>query len=248
MGVWIETILYHRNAQSYRSHPVWVCGLKPLDGKFSITMVSHTLYGCVDWNTPYISTPPGCRVTPCMGVWIETLSSSWRPPQPPVTPCMGVWIETSEVWIPHQCGKSHPVWVCGLKLFGKLNMRSWRSHTLYGCVDWNSSNRSSISIEPCHTLYGCVDWNWIIKTEEKARKRHTLYGCVDWNSYGKLWMMPLSVTPCMGVWIETLTSLILNSNLTVTPCMGVWIETRSGWERLYSGESHPVWVCGLKHH
>ena len=53
----------------------------------------------------------------------------------------------------------------------------------------------------------------------------------------------------MGVWIETYTAQGKSNLLAltgVTPCMGVWIET----ERLplvgSKGQSHPVWVCGLK--
>ena len=33
------------------------------------------------------------------------------------------------------------------------------------------------------------------------------------------------VTPCVGVWIETLCAITYYHNLTVTPCVGVWIET-----------------------
>ena len=33
------------------------------------------------------------------------------------------------------------------------------------------------------------------------------------------------VTPCVGVWIETVRSRVLDLNPTVTPCVGVWIET-----------------------
>ena len=34
---------------------------------------------------------------------------------------------------------------------------------------------------------------------------------------------------------------------TVTPCMGVWIETYRGRRYRQVIPSHPVWVCGLKH-
>ena len=36
-------------------------------------------------------------VTPFVGVWIETLPLSWRPPVPTVTPFVGVWIETENI-------------------------------------------------------------------------------------------------------------------------------------------------------
>ena len=32
-----------------------------------------------------------------------------------------------------------------------------------------------------HTLYGCVDWNHKIPFEKVEPVSHTLYGCVDWN-------------------------------------------------------------------
>ena len=55
------------------SHPVWVCGLK------------HCCCSC--------ASPPR-YVTPCMGVWIETLKGVNLFKIFKVTPCMGVWIET----------------------------------------------------------------------------------------------------------------------------------------------------------
>ena len=33
----------------------------------------------------------------------------------------------------------------------------------------------------------------------------------------------------------------------VTPCMGVWIETFVLAQYGFVAQSHPVWVCGLKH-
>ena len=35
--------------------------------------------------------------------------------------------------------------------------------------------------------------------------------------------------------------------MTVTPCVGVWIETKEKLFFLDSTMSHPAWVCGLKH-
>ena len=51
MGVWIETGMSHLPNVSVLSHPVWVCGLKHL-------VMLLILFGQ--------------KVTPCMGVWIET--------------------------------------------------------------------------------------------------------------------------------------------------------------------------------
>ena len=33
---------------------------------------------------------------------------------------------------------------------------------------------------------------------------------------------------------------------TVTPCVGVWIETNNHTNRIIIQLSHPAWVCGLK--
>ena len=51
----------------------------------------------------------------------------------------------------------------------------------------------------------------------------------------------------MGVWIETTRLHNGSKQLLVTPCMGVWIETLGYTTRQYFDMSHPVWVCGLKH-
>ena len=52
-----------------------------------------------------------------------------------VTPCMGVWIETEKVKFLVEPERSHPVWVCGLKLASETLNPIDASHTLYGCVD-----------------------------------------------------------------------------------------------------------------
>ena len=50
----------------------------------------------------------------------------------------------------------------------------------------------------------------------------------------------------MGVWIETLSDRLEAAKSEVTPCMGVWIETVVLSSHLFVLGSHPVWVCGLK--
>ena len=51
----------------------------------------------------------------------------------------------------------------------------------------------------------------------------------------------------MGVWIETIEMLIPLKITIVTPCVGVWIETYVFDTTTKVVESHPAWVCGLKH-
>ena len=53
-------------------------------------------------------------VTPCVGVWIETVMYDESPDGDLVTPCVGVWIET---------------------FIGLESYRSESCHTLRGCVD-----------------------------------------------------------------------------------------------------------------
>ena len=52
-----------------------------------------------------------------MGVWIETAAVAAEPLPTLVTPFVGVWIETDYfVKFGASESKSHPSWVCGLKL------------------------------------------------------------------------------------------------------------------------------------
>ena len=138
MGVWIETLLRCsgcRNRRPHpvwvcglklcrppgnrtlrRSHPVWVCGLKPNIPCMAQRSRCHTLYGCVDWNTKEFVKEMTDRVTPCMGVWIETSSiPTARPRQRSHTlyGCVdwNLWAFLRAIWD----GGSHPVWVCRLK-------------------------------------------------------------------------------------------------------------------------------------
>ena len=98
--------------------------------------------------------------------------------------------------------ESHPAWVCGLKLSTLMNTIIALSHTLRGCVDWNVSHTIHNSRLSSHTLRGCVDWN-------KKSNRCSRLG-------------------------------------SVTPCVGVWIETKKLFTAKVGEMSHPAWVCGLK--
>ena len=95
VGVWIETVITIPLTVAELSHPTWVCGLK--------------LY--ISLNTCLL-----CTVTPYVGVWIETMSMEVFPGCTIVTPYVGVWIETWMCNIYKLYEKSHPTWVCGLKL------------------------------------------------------------------------------------------------------------------------------------
>ena len=55
-----------------------------------------------------------------------------------------------------------------------------------------------------------------------------------------------TVTPCVGVWIETFKYWRESNHMFVTPCVGVWIETGILPGNCTRRLSHPAWVCGLK--
>ena len=142
---------------------------------------------------------------------------------------------------------SHPAWVCGLKPSVVLESNQRISHTLRGCVDWNTGI-TGINCGKCrHTLRGCVDWNSIIDNVTVFCSCHTLRGCVDWNilrEYGYLvtWSHPAWVCG-LKLCIKSINSRNRGHTLRgcvdwnmlnrffkyiliiVTPCVGVWIET-----------------------
>ena len=94
-----------------------------------------------------------------MGVWIETLSGWWWGWCLDVTPCMGVWIETRKKKLLKLLLRSHPVWVCGLKLLTNgFTLERVVSHPVWVCglkLEGNNYDFDTL----CHTLRGCVDWN-----------------------------------------------------------------------------------------
>ena len=59
--------------------------------------------------------PDKIKVTPFVGVWIETFGMKNGGEYKGVTPFVGVWIETKQQNPKAMEKKSHPSWVCGLK-------------------------------------------------------------------------------------------------------------------------------------
>ena len=99
---------------------------------------SHTLRGCVDWNTSSLRFILGrFRSHPAWVCGLKLPGHNYRRQEIRVTPCVGVWIET----------------VC-------MSMRriSSGSHTLRGCVDWNTFDYLEEIPAHGHTLRGCI---WI---------------------------------------------------------------------------------------
>ena len=54
---------------------------------------------------------------------------------------------------------------------------------------------------------------------------HPAWVCGLKHSHGVQREIPLLVTPCVGVWIETTMTAQFKGQGKVTPCVGVWIET-----------------------
>ena len=50
----------------------------------------------------------------------------------------------------------------------------------------------------------------------------------------------------MGVWIETLLGIRICLLASVTPHVGVWIETPGAVKQDIKDASLPMWECGLK--
>ena len=69
-----------------------------------------------------------------MGVWIETALRGAKVWDKRVTPCVGVWIETGYC-DPQSSGiMSHPAWVCGLKHVNDAgNENENESHPAWVC-------------------------------------------------------------------------------------------------------------------
>ena len=118
---------------------------------------SHTLRGCVDWNLWNVTFLRCGWVTPCVGVWIETFLGS----SASSTSCHTLrgCVDWNIFWTHCKCTKrSHPAWVCGLKLGSLRRIHYGRCHTLRGCVDWNNDEVNTCIDNHSHTLRGCI---WI---------------------------------------------------------------------------------------
>ena len=162
MGVWIETeTADSAGKETAESHPAWVCGLKPI----------------YDWIKKEK------LVTPCVGVWIETHYTNNLSSILFVTPCVGVWIETIACNSSIFSYRSHPAWVCGLKLPEAWNTYFFvKSHPAWVCglKLYNLIERTAIA--ESHPAWVC-GLKHILNTLQMYKK----------------------VTPCVGVWIETMT-------------------------------------------
>ena len=109
--------------------------------------------------------------------------------------------------------------------------------------------RENLSWAGSHTLRGCVDWNAGILSWKKGTMRsHPAWVCGLKPARRMRAQQRSCVTPCVGVWIETVAKWLNDDVLNVTPCVGVWIETPSTtWRRYLHMVTPCVGVYGLKH-
>ena len=164
-----------------------------------------------------------------------------------VTPFVGVWIETYSCILLCRWQKSHPSWVCGLKLLVVCISPKHLCHTLRGCVDWNRIAMTLILLLRCHTLRGCVDWNLYILKVYIEKDSHTLRGCVDWNCRFLAHVLP---------WFQSHPSWVCGLKLIITPAALTRTTSHPSWvcglklflhyTIIHPVGSHPSWVCGLK--
>ena len=119
VGAWIETSGKITKNIWYRSHPMWVRGLKPWRTGIFCCHSCRTLCGCVDWNSGCILHAASYILSHPM--WVRGL-------------------KLQNVRCTGGLPLSHPMWVRGLKLLHICIIGCHGSRTLCGCVDWNNSS------------------------------------------------------------------------------------------------------------
>ena len=187
------------------------------------------------------------KVTPCVGVWIETVLEivirllisghtlrgcvDWNFEkgcdfvEDEVTPCVGVWIETC---------------------YGRVMFILKKGHTLRGCVDWNVPQNTSSAGKRCHTLRGCVDWNCRNMIKHKVLNGHTLRGCVDWNVIGSGSLTLILCHTLRGCVDWNYTADKEWQEKESHPAWVCGLKPCCSWQTCHTIPSHPAWVCGLK--
>ena len=137
MGVWIETVLVD---------------------KWHIVYRGHTLRGCVDWNFPWVVFGLHLWSHPAWVCGLKLFCLVKREYQTMSHPAWVCGLKLFLIVNTVHFFWSHPAWVCGLKPEEyRISWQSW-SHTLRGCVDWNTQSTTIIARMNCHTLRGCI---WI---------------------------------------------------------------------------------------
>ena len=225
VGVWIET--------KYMPYRTWIEMVTPCVGVWIETASS-------------IAARAWAIVTPCVGVWIETRTRSKSPRFYDVTPCVGVWIETFLKLMLRTVLLSHPAWVCGLKLGGIIAAGASLGHTLRGCVDWNRTWIEMvylINVTPCVGVW--IETMWYDSDSSESRS-HPAWVCGLKLLKKHRFCLILRSHPAWVCGLKLYNRFHECSAFWVTPCVGVWIETIIVIYFWFFQTSHPAWVCGLK--
>ena len=182
---------------------MWECGLKHHFDFWLSHCGSHSLCGSVDWNVKKLIISGLKAVTPYVGVWIETASSSLNVVHSGVTPYVGVWIET---W--HQKTANNPwcvtpyvgVWIETFTtvqaLLWPLSLLMWECGLKQKYLGYYEDWHESLLMWECGLKL--ILWSSLANLVS-----HSLCGSVDWNLSGKAVLLMNPVTPYVGEWIET---------------------------------------------
>ncbi len=138
---------------------------------------------------------------------------------------MGVWIETPTPKPPRKAKKSHPSWVCGLKLWHcPKKQRLVLSHP-----SWVCGLKQEVKDTMPENLRSHPSWVCGLKQNAHANEKD-LY----------------NVTPFVGVWIETEDMAKLKKANLSHPSWVCGLKHVKCKLRNSRIRSHPSWVCGLK--
>ena len=105
----------------------------------SFIKLAHTSCRCVDWNDAVKTVICKTKLTPHVGVWIETEQiAAMAPLGINLTPHVGVWIETTlEHYFTNRVSLTPHVGVWIETTTPKLAKKFIAPHTSCRCVDWN---------------------------------------------------------------------------------------------------------------
>ena len=117
---------------------------------------------------------------------------------------MGVWIETTIDPCKATAHKSHPIWVCGLKLVGVVDAGSVGFVTPYMGVWIETTCYSLRSDRPSsHPIWVCGLKQIGHATDIVVKQSHPIWVCGLKHTFAGNKRIYRNVTPYMGVWIET---------------------------------------------
>ena len=143
--------------------------------------------------------------------------------------------------------KSHPSWVCGLKLFDKVKYNINTRHTLRGCVDWNPKIPISLIIPYVTPFVGVWIETLLHGWWYTIRWSHPSWVCGLKLSHRYSFRKQLPSHPSWVCGLKLIRRLyiIFCVRHTLRGCVD-W-NLKIGKEAVHILRSHPSWVCGLKH-